>query len=220
MYASSLAARLSSTAATLRPGIELIHSHVHSIDTRNAPPLPRQILACIYGFCGHNYTPLSSGIQSNLFLQLKLSSTATTLLPGIDFRVSAHPGVELRANIKVNLPQMPPLRGGICMGVDKRNHALAPGLPGELCGFRPPPRPCFRVSSFGYQVSGFGFRVQRSGCRVSGFGFRVPGTRFWVPDFGFRVSSSGYQASGVGFQIWGFGLWVCHQTPKWTTSRA
>ena len=28
------------------------------------------------------------------------------------------PGVELRANLKSNLPQMPPLRVGICTGVD------------------------------------------------------------------------------------------------------
>ena len=29
---------------------------------------------------------------------------------------------------QVNLPQMPPDSGGICIGVDKRNYQVAPGL--------------------------------------------------------------------------------------------
>ena len=43
-------------------------------------------------------------------------------------RVVFHPGVELRENLKSNLPKMPPLRGGICIGVDEVNHPFAPGL--------------------------------------------------------------------------------------------
>ena len=42
--------------------------------------------------------------------------------------IHIHPGVELRGNIKSSLPQVPPLRNGICMGVDLRNHLFAPGL--------------------------------------------------------------------------------------------
>ena len=35
---------------------------------------------------------------------------------------------------EVNLPQMPHLQGGMCMGVDYRNHPFAPGLPpGRYC---------------------------------------------------------------------------------------
>ena len=34
-----------------------------------------------------------------------------------------------RGKSQVNPPQMLPLRGSICMGVDSRNHPFAPGLP-------------------------------------------------------------------------------------------
>ena len=34
-----------------------------------------------------------------------------------------------RGKSYVNLPQIPPDSGGICMGVDSRNHRFAPGLP-------------------------------------------------------------------------------------------
>ena len=39
------------------------------------------------------------------------------------------PWSRVESKSRVNLPQMPPLRGGICMGVDKRNHPFAPGSP-------------------------------------------------------------------------------------------
>ena len=35
----------------------------------------------------------------------------------------------LRGKFEVNLPHMPPDFGGVCMGVDLRNHRFAPGLP-------------------------------------------------------------------------------------------
>ena len=35
----------------------------------------------------------------------------------------------LEGKCLVNLPQMPPLQGDICMGIDERNHPFAPGLP-------------------------------------------------------------------------------------------
>jgi hypothetical protein len=42
---------------------------------------------------------------------------------------STPPWSRVGGKSEVNLPQMPPLRGGICMGVDYRNHPFAPGLP-------------------------------------------------------------------------------------------
>ena len=39
------------------------------------------------------------------------------------------PWSQVEGKSQVNLPQMPPLQGGICMGVDQRNHLFFPGLP-------------------------------------------------------------------------------------------
>ena len=39
------------------------------------------------------------------------------------------PWSRVQGKSKANLPQMPPLQGGICMEFDKRNHQFAPGLP-------------------------------------------------------------------------------------------
>ena len=42
----------------------------------------------------------------------------------------AHPPwSRLEGKSEVNLPQMPPRRGGIRTGVDERNYPFAPGLP-------------------------------------------------------------------------------------------
>jgi hypothetical protein len=39
------------------------------------------------------------------------------------------PWSRVEGKSQVNLPQMPPLRGGSCMGVDQSNHPFAPRLP-------------------------------------------------------------------------------------------
>ena len=41
----------------------------------------------------------------------------------------ATPWSRVEGKFQVNLPQLPPLRGGICMGVDLKKHPFAPGLP-------------------------------------------------------------------------------------------
>ena len=41
-----------------------------------------------------------------------------------------------RGKFQVNLPQMPPESGGVCMGVDLRNHRFALGLPPGWLGGR------------------------------------------------------------------------------------
>ena len=57
-----------------------------------------------------------------------------------DYQV--HPGVELRANYKSNLPQMPPLRGGICVWELAKQNPFVPGLaPGRAR--------CRSISEFG-----------------------------------------------------------------------
>jgi hypothetical protein len=56
----------------------------------------------------------------------------------------------------------------------------------------------FRVSGFGFQVSGYGCRVSGVGFRVSGFGLRVTGIGYQVSGVGCRVSGIGYRVSGFG----------------------
>ena len=45
------------------------------------------------------------------------------------FMIGTPPWSRVEGKSQVNLLQMPPLRGGIGMGVDERNHLFAPGLP-------------------------------------------------------------------------------------------
>ena len=47
----------------------------------------------------------------------------------LDDKVPELPWSRVEGKSQVNLPQMPPLRGGICMGVDYKNHLFVPGLP-------------------------------------------------------------------------------------------
>ena len=44
-------------------------------------------------------------------------------------QIRDHPGGNPGTNLRSHLRQMPPIRGGIRMGVDSRNHPFAPGLP-------------------------------------------------------------------------------------------
>ena len=44
-------------------------------------------------------------------------------------RFSPPPWSRLKGKYQVSIPTMPPLRCGICMGVDSRNHPFALGLP-------------------------------------------------------------------------------------------
>jgi len=54
-----------------------------------------------------------------------------TLNPNPQTVVIEPPCSRVEGKSQVNLPQMPPIRSGICMGVDQRNHLFALGLPPE-----------------------------------------------------------------------------------------
>ena len=62
------------------------------------------------------------------------------------------PWSRVQSKSYVNLPQTPPLRGGIRMGVDQRNHPFAPGLPPGRSG-RHLSVYLFRSRHFGSQAS-------------------------------------------------------------------
>ena len=53
---------------------------------------------------------------------------------GKDLEWMLPPWRQPRGKVQVNLPQMLPDSGGICMGGDQRNHQLAPGLPAGWSG--------------------------------------------------------------------------------------
>jgi len=95
-------------------------------------------------------------------------------------RDTVHPGVELRTNPKSISPQMLPLRGSICMGVDQRNHIFAPGLPPErltlsvpaLAGFS---RSATAAFSFGSGGTPRGVLYPDEASLTTGDGTRFPG---------------------------------------------
>ena len=70
----------------------------------------------------------------------------------------------------------------------------------EIRDLQPVTRKPFRVSGFGFWVSGLGFRNSELGFWVSGFGLRVAGFEFRISGLGFWVSGLGLQVTGHGFQ--------------------
>ena len=54
---------------------------------------------------------------------------AARVTPHLQALSQSPPWSRVEGKSQVNLPHMPPLRGGICMGVDSINHPFAPGLP-------------------------------------------------------------------------------------------
>ena len=66
----------------------------------------------------------------------------------------------------------------------------------------------FRISGFGFWVSGFEFQVLGLGFLVSGFGLRVPGCTFRISDLGCRVWGLGFGVSYFVFRVSCFRLRV------------
>ena len=98
-------------------------ANLESISHRCHPIL----VACAWGLTKETINlPLGS-------LQDGFSAERSSRFPSLPsfqlLLVHPSPWMQPRGKSQVNLPQMPPDPGGICMGVDSRNHRFAPGLP-------------------------------------------------------------------------------------------
>ena len=130
-----------------------------------------------------------------------------------------------RVKYQFNLPHMLPLRGSICIGVDKRNLCIAPGLPPgqlrvegrELRATWRSVRSCSASSSEAFVsasmikssrectcVRNCGFQTFSFRCQIFlhlDFGFQISRFGLLVSVSRFRVSSSGFMVQAPGVKV-------------------